>query len=199
LSSSAAEQIAEAIGERRARVVGIGGPPGAGKTTVARALVDRFPAALSFSLDDFCWSRAERERRGLPWRAMVGAHDLDALVELLDHLDEPTLTVPVYSAEIDDRVPPRAVSGSPSLVLIDGWLLGHSSDGYEQILERLDLFVFLDVPIDVTRDRRFGREAKLAGGFTAERMQAFWDEVLEPGIRTILPAAKARADLVVAE
>jgi hypothetical protein len=35
------------------------------------------------------------------------------------------------------------------------------------------------------------------GGFSEEKMQAFWDEVLGPGIATVIPAARARADLVV--
>ena len=122
---------------------------------------------------------------------------------MLDALrDGHAVDAPRYSAEIDDRIDPLHIEAGCSVVLLDGWLIGHAADGYERILERLDLVAFVDTPFDVALERRFGREADLrarGGGFSSEQMQEFWDDVLEPGIRTVLPGAKANADLVLSD
>jgi uridine kinase len=197
----AADELERLIRERNASVVGIGGAPGSGKSTLARDVATRFEHPLSFSLDDFCYSKAERSARGMPWRAAVGTHDLDALIDVLQRVRSPErIEVPRYSAEIDDAMEPRLVSATREIVLIDGWLLGHAADGYEAILEHLDLLVFLDVPDEVAKERRFAREDALRaadGGFSTDEMQRFWGEVLEPGIAGIIPGAKARADVVI--
>lgn len=198
-------QVADLVEARGPRIVGIGGSPGSGKTTLARsvadALRDRGRRPVCTSLDDFCYPRSERERRGIGWRAMPGSHDLGLLIATLRTVrsgDAP-LTLPRYSPEIDDRIEPVTVVDAPDPMLLDGWLLGSGAEGYQQIREHLDMFVFLDAPIDIARARRFSREEKLragGGGFDNATMQAFWDEVLEPGIREHIPTAKANADVV---
>ena len=55
------------------QVFAISGPVGAGKSTiagaVARSLANVGKRAVALSLDDFYFSRQERERRGIAWRA----------------------------------------------------------------------------------------------------------------------------------
>jgi pantothenate kinase-related protein Tda10 len=195
--------LAHVVRATGARFVGFGGPPGAGKSTIARAVA----AALSeetlvMSLDDFYLSKDERAARGLEWRGPPGSHDLTALVSVLDRLRTGRLpvTVPCFSAEIDDRIEPIVVTREPSHVFLDGWLLGHRGDGYDAIVDRLDLLVFFDAPTDVARARRFGREASLrqrGGGFSEQEMRRFWDEVLGPGIPRWVEGARRSADLVI--
>jgi uridine kinase len=85
-------------------------------------------------------------------------------------------------------------------VLLEGFALGRRSDGYDRILERLDLLVFLEVDEATAKRRRFAREAELrarGGGFSEEQMERFWNEVLEPGMRQWLDDARAAADVVI--
>lgn len=197
------EFVAELIRERGAHVVGIAGIPGSGKTTLACAVVELLGGTCrQVSLDDFCYSREERARRGLRWRAMPGSHDLDLLLSVLSDVRsrKAPIDVPRYSPATDDRIGPARLEAPPDPLVLDGWLLGYGEHGYARILDHLDLLVFLDTPVEIAKTRRFKREEELqrtGGGFDPERMQRFWDEVLASGIERIVSDARQAADVVV--
>lgn len=183
------------------RIVGIAGPPGGGKSTLARLVADEV-GALVVSMDDYYLSKAERAARGLRWRGPPGSHDVAALLDVLDRIraSRGPLTMQRFSAENDDRVDPVTIGSPPAHAIVEGWVLGHRSDGYGEILDRLDLLVFFGVPLSTARARRFEREASLreaGGGFSEHEMQRFWDEVLAPGIDRWVRDAKESADLVI--
>ena len=189
------------------RVFAISGPVGAGKSTVATAvstsLANAGLRAVALSLDDFYLSRPERERRGITWRAAPGSHDLDLMVETLAAIQTGSqpLCLPRFDASRDDRSADECLEEAPDVVLFDGWIIGYDGEGYDRILPYLDWHLHLDVPKDVARERRFGREARLrektGRAFSPERMQHFWDEVLGPGFDTWVPASAEHADIVV--
>jgi uridine kinase len=197
-----AEGLARVGRRLDAHIGGSGGPPGAGKATVAREVSALLEDALVVSLDDYYLSKSERMSRGLEWRGPPGSHDLAGLLEFLDRVREgrSPITVQRFSAEIDDRIEPITLRSVPSHVLLEGWVLGHRDDGYEEILDRLDLFVYFGVDLPTAKARRFAREAELrehGGGFSEHDMQRFWDEVLEPGMDRWVRAAREGADLVI--
>jgi pantothenate kinase-related protein Tda10 len=201
--SDAAAGLAALVDAVRPRVVGIAGIPGSGKTTLARELAARLgPSALQLSMDDFYLSRAERDAKGLRFRGGAGSHDLRALIEVLDRIHEQRepLTIPRYDTHADDRAPPQTIEHVPDPLILDGYFLGYDAEGYGAVRERIDVLVFLDLDIDTARARRFGREQELrdrGGGLSESDMQAFWDDVLMPGIERLVPAARANADVVI--
>lgn len=184
------------------KVVGLAGPPGAGKSTLARATAAELTDALVVSTDDYYLSKEQRRERGLTFRGPPGSHDVAGLIGLLEAVrsGRGPITVQRFSSDLDDRIEPERHEKAPGCLVLEGLILGCRLDGYARILELIDLLVFLDVDEETAKARRFARENELrahGGGFTEEEMQQFWDEVLEPGVKTWVQDAKAGADLVI--
>lgn len=156
------------------------------------------------SMDDFYLTKAERQARGMRWRAVPGSHDVEMLVGVLDAIREGTVPfdVPVFSHATDDRTGMRTIDRTPATTLLEGLFIGSDIGRYPEVTGRLDQLVFIDVPLDVAKRRRFSREAELqarGSGMTDDEMQRFWDEALSPGLEDWLAQAKARADVIVSE
>lgn len=189
-----------------ARTVAVAGPAGGGKSTLVAALAKHFSSTgrsvLAASLDDFYHSRAKRSALGIEFRAAPGSHDIQALHALLVDARAGVLPleIPRFDAASDERGTLELVAPRPDLVLIDGWILGLSSMGYQTLLPDFDLIVYLRIPEVLARERRFARERALRDsggrGYSQAQMERFWQEVLGPGGASWLGDAEAHADLL---
>lgn len=131
---------------RRPFVVGISGPQGGGKSTLAAALVRALGAVglggIAISIDDFYLTHAEQRalaaahpgNRCLEHRGYPGTHDVELGCAVLDALRRgaPAL-VPVYDKSAHggrgDRAPEtrfRRVDVRLDFVILEGWMLGFS-------------------------------------------------------------------------
>jgi D-glycerate 3-kinase len=195
------EEILRLVEQRDPRVLGLSGPPGCGKSTLARRIAGTLAGTVVVSMDDFYLGRDTRAARGLRWRGPPASYDLDALVRAVEDLrdgDVP-VTLPRFDPSIDDRAGSVTIDGTPTLVIVEGWYLGYMGDGFDALRREIDLLVFLDVDPAISKERRFRREAQLrrhGGGFAPGRMQRFWDEVLAPGIERWTKPAREQADVV---
>jgi D-glycerate 3-kinase len=124
-------------------VVGVSGPQGCGKSTLAAEVVTRLGAsgvrAVAISVDDFYLTHAEQgalaaahpgnpflEHRGYP-----GSHDVPLGASVLDALASRApgdVPVPVYDKGAHggrgDRAGTRTVRTPLDVVLLEGWMLG---------------------------------------------------------------------------
>ncbi|MFO0674260.1 MAG: hypothetical protein U0235_32385 [Polyangiaceae bacterium] len=132
---------------RRPVFVGVNGPQGAGKSTLAVSLVDGLRArgrrALTVSLDDFYLTHAEQralaaahpgnpllEHRGYPGThdVALGTRTLAALAALGpgEHVRVPSYDKSAHGGR-GDRAPEakfREVEGPLDFVIVEGWMLG---------------------------------------------------------------------------
>jgi D-glycerate 3-kinase len=123
-------------------VLGINGPQGGGKTTLARELERRAGRAVAISIDDFYLTNADQKQLAarhrdnplLQQRGYPGTHDVALGIETLAALRAArsgTVAIPVYDKAADsgrgDRVPRaqwREVAAPLDLIILEGWMLG---------------------------------------------------------------------------
>ena len=165
------------VGDRQ--ILGITGPPGAGKSTVARRLVDMLgDAAALVGMDGYHLAQAELERLGCAERkGAPDTFDAAGYVALLRRLRVPTddtVYAPEFRRAIEEPIA-GAVPVPPSvrLVVTEGNYLLLDTAPWSEIRELLDEVWFL-LPDERTRrawltarHRRYGRTAKQAAERTS--------------------------------
>lgn len=127
----AAEWIAERLrpGTRRPFVLGIAGAQGSGKSTIARALAQRFGCPV-LSLDDLYLDGAARARLAetvhplLRTRGVPGTHDAAAGLAAIEALAHGPALLPRFDKARDEPGTPERVDGPAEMLILEGWCLG---------------------------------------------------------------------------
>ncbi|MCB9627839.1 MAG: kinase [Sandaracinaceae bacterium] len=137
---------------RGARVIGVYGAQGSGKTTLASSLAQLLRAhaglnAVALSLDDFYLTRAHRLRVAarlhplFATRGVPGTHDIPLLLRTVDALLAPgphgdhEVAVPRFDKAQDDRAPTALRLRAPvDVVILEGWCLGVPAEPPERLL-----------------------------------------------------------------
>jgi D-glycerate 3-kinase len=130
-------------------ILGIQGPQGCGKSTLASRLVEEWARAgvraTAVSIDDFYLTHAEQEALAsrhpsnpcMRYRGYPGTHDVALGRSTIDAIaslgDAQSTTVPVYDKSAHrgrgDRAPAsawRRITGPIDVLIVEGWMLGFS-------------------------------------------------------------------------
>jgi pantothenate kinase len=186
LVERAAGIAAKAAHEGRSRVLGITGPPGAGKSTLATALVDALApgTAVVVGMDGFHLSNAVLEARGSRDRkGAIDTFDDAGYAALIDRLaDRRPGEAPVYAPEfrrqIEEPIAAGTVVADEPLVITEGNYLLASSGAWPAARARMAEVWYLDLPDTerlrrlVARHRAFGKplsDAEAWAGGTDQR------------------------------
>ena len=162
-------------------VVGITGPPGAGKSTLVTALEtalrQRGLLAGIVPMDGFHMSNAVLDELGRHGRkGAPDTFDIDGYLAVLDRVrragpgGEPReVLAPVYRRDLHEPVAAGTRVAGRGVVVTEGNYLALDSLGWEGARERIDLLVMLEVDEEelirrlVTRHMSFGRHRADAG------------------------------------
>jgi pantothenate kinase len=194
------ERARSLVGGQGRSILGITGAPGAGKSTLAAALVDAlWPAAVLVPMDGFHLSNLELERTARrEWKGAPDTFDVEGYVALLERLRGPQGTV-VFAPEFDRRLE-EAVAGSirvePAvpLVVTEGNYLLLDEGPWAGVKPLLDEVWFVDVG-DATRvERLVGRHVAHGKGLSEARE---WVLRSDEANAALVASTRRRADLVV--
>lgn len=188
------------------RLIGVAGPPGAGKSTYAAALVAAAdePAVVvpmdGFHLADrVLRSLGLLDRKGAPetFDAWGYAALLRRLRSSPDSSGVPgTVYAPAFERELEQPLAGAiAVPPSVTLVVAEGNYLLLDRPEWRAVAAELDEVRFVDLDDDVRRSRLVARHIRF--GKSPADAAAWVERVDEPNAR-LVAASRARADVVVA-
>lgn len=187
--------------DRGARVlIGIVGAPGAGKSTLAEALVAELgERAALVPMDGFHYSQhvlgllGRADRKGAP-----DTFDAEGLAALLARIR--TATGPVYAPTFDRSIEEPIAAGTvvpaeADIVVVEGNYLLLDDGPWASLRALLDEAWFIRIPQDERMRRLVERHVRF--GRTREAAEAWANDVDEPNAR-LIEASAGRADVTLA-
>jgi pantothenate kinase len=185
-------------------VVGLAGPPAAGKSTLATALAtalnDAGTAAVAVPMDGFHLANAELNRLGLADRkGAPETFDATGYVHLLRRLrsGEPTTVyAPTFNRQINESIG-SAIPVAPHVrvVVTEGNYLLLDTPPWDEVRPLLDLALYLDAPHSTRHSALVRRQ--LTRGLSRDAAHA-WAGGSDAANATLIESTRDRADQVLA-
>lgn len=177
-------RISELAASGRRVILGLAGPPGAGKSTMAVWLAEHSSITIRIvPMDGFHLANTELDRLG--FRTRKGAPEtfdaagFAALLRRIRADDGTTIYAPTFDRSVDEAVAGAIpVTRDDRVILTEGNYLLHQSEGWRLVRPVLDEAWWIDCSDDERRRRlverhvRFGREPADARRFVTESDEA---------------------------
>jgi pantothenate kinase len=199
-----ARRLAADPGNPGSPLLGIAGPPGAGKTTLAEQVVAAVPGAVLVGMDGFHLAHTVLERLGkVARKGAPDTFDAEGYVALLTRLRQlpagrpgTVVWAPEFRREVEDAVAGAvAVTAEVPLVVTEGNYLLLDEPPWDQVRGLLDETWYVDLDDAVRRDRLQARHERYGRAPEAARAHTLGSDEANA---VLVAASRPRADVVVA-
>ena len=181
-------------------MLGLAGAPGAGKSTVAQALLEAFGGrAVVVPMDGFHLANSELARLGLAHRKGAPCtFDAAGYVALLERLrrrpDGGIIYAPEFRRDIEEAIAGAiAVPDDVELVITEGNYLLLDDEPWRGVREQLDETWYVDVDPDLRRARLVERHMRFG---RSEQAARDWVEGTDEPNARLIEATRTRAHRV---
>lgn len=185
-------------------ILGVAGPPGAGKSTLAQAVVaavrQRHPGwPVYVPMDGFHLADLQLRRlRLLDRKGAPSTFDVDGYAFLLERLraaDEAVVYAPGFDRELEQPIAATiAVGREARLIVTEGNYLLLHDDGWQRVRDAVDEVWYAALDDEVRIERLVARHVEF--GKPPDQARAWVERSDEANARLVAPT-RARADLVV--
>ncbi len=177
--------------------IGIAGGSGSGKTTVVEALLRAFPEneVSVISQDAYYWNNSHLPAEE---KKMINFDSPDSIEWplLLKHIDllknSKAIEMPVYDYATCTRQPYTKKLVCANILIVEGILIYTN----QELMNRLDIKVFVDVDSNNRLERKIQRDVKQRGRTPQEAKKHFYDFV-EPMHNELIVPSKKYADFII--
>jgi pantothenate kinase len=181
-------------------ILGITGPPGAGKSTLAREVVASVPAAVYLPMDGFHLADVELERLGrLDRKGAIDTFDGYGFLAVLQRIRQSRKTVyaPAFDRTIEQPIAGSIpVAPDARLVVTEGNYLLDDDDPWPAIRARLEEVWYLDIAPDERRRRLVARHIEF--GKSSDAAEKWVRDVDERNAERI-ERSRAQANFVITD
>lgn len=173
-------------------IIGICGLSGSGKSSVTRAVLDRFPGKISYLEHDMYYF-AKKDRPVIQNFDHPSALETSLLIKHINDLRAgKSVERPTYDFKISDRSDKTQTIDPKPILIVEGLLLFN----IPEIMPLLDLRIYVDVPLDVAIIRRIKRDHIDRGRSVQSIIDQYESTVRDAAIHLVQPS-RYLADLII--